>query len=35
MASVTSCFSDLPDLCGPNARHELDEILFIALCAVL
>lgn len=35
MASVTSCFSDLPDPRGPNARHELDEILFIALCAVL
>ncbi|WNK19134.1 ISAs1 family transposase [Halomonas piscis] len=35
MASVTSCFSDLPDPRGTNARHELDEILFIALCAVL
>lgn len=35
MAPVTRCFSDLPDPRGRNARHELDEILFIALCAVL
>lgn len=35
MTSVTSCFSDLSDHRGPNARHQLDEILFIALCAVL
>lgn len=35
MAPVTSCFSDLPDPRGSNARHKLDEVLFIALCAVL
>ncbi len=35
MGDIRECFSDVPDPRAPNARHELSELLFIALAAVL
>ena len=35
MPIETSCFDSLPDPRGSNARYPLNEILFIALCAVI
>jgi predicted transposase YbfD/YdcC len=34
-AAFAACFADLPDPRDHNARHDLHEILLIALCAVL
>ena len=34
-AAFATCFADLPDPRDSNARHDLHEILLIALCAVL
>lgn len=35
MKSFVSCFSDVPDPRGPNALHDLTDLLFIALLATL
>ncbi len=35
MERVIACFSELEDPRDDNARHDLHEILLIALCAVL
>jgi predicted transposase YbfD/YdcC len=35
MGKFASCFSDLPDPRAGNARHDLVEVLFIALAALL
>ena len=35
MEDFTACFSDLEDPRDDNARHNLHELLLIALCAVL
>lgn len=35
MTSFTSCSSELPDSWDFNARHLLNKMLFMALCAVL
>ena len=35
MEEFRACFSDLPDPRAPNARHDLLEVLFIALAALL
>ncbi len=35
MEGFSACFSDLPDPRGPNAMHDLTELLFIALLATL
>src|SRR3982751_2600812 len=34
-AAFVACFADWPDPRDQNARHDLQEILLIALCAVL
>jgi DDE_Tnp_1-associated len=33
-AAFAACFADLPDPRDSNVRHDLHEILLIALCAV-
>ncbi|MEC9345799.1 MAG: transposase family protein, partial [Pseudomonadota bacterium] len=35
MEDVRCCFSDVPDPRASNARHDLPELLFVALAAVL
>jgi predicted transposase YbfD/YdcC len=35
MEEFRACFSDVPDPRAPNARHDLLEVLFIALAALL
>lgn len=35
MLIETSCFDNLPDPRGSNVRYPLNEVLFIALCAVI
>jgi len=35
MGRLEECFADVPDPRSENARHDLLEILTIALCAVL
>jgi DDE_Tnp_1-associated len=34
-AAFAACFADWPDARDSNVRHDLHEILLIALCAVL